>query len=92
MKISKEAKRLASDLELNEVDAFLMDLKAQLYNKASVLIKKSKLTHEEIAQLIGTSRSRVTRIANMGEGNLSIEVLIKLVTCLDGKPAVKLVA
>ena len=90
MKLSKEAKKLAEDLNLTEVDAYMMDLKAKLYSKSSELIKASKLTHEQIAKLIGTSRSRINRIANFGENNVSIELLIKLISVLEGKPAIKL--
>lgn len=85
MKISKEAKRLAEDLGLSEVDAYIMELKAKLYTKSSELIKSSKLTHEQIAKQIGTSRSRINRIANKGENNVSIELLLKLIAVLEGK-------
>ena len=92
MKISKEAKRLAEDLGLSEVDAYLMELKANLYAKSSKLIKSSKLTHDQIAKQIGTSRSRINRIANHGENNVSIELLIKLISVLEGKPAIRMAA
>jgi predicted XRE-type DNA-binding protein len=92
MKLSKEAKRMAEDLGLTEVDAYIMELKARLYTKSSELIKSSKLTHEEIAQLIGTSRSRINRIANKGENNVSIELLLKLIAVLEGTTAIKVAA
>jgi predicted XRE-type DNA-binding protein len=92
MKISKEAKRLAEDLGLSEVDAYMIELKAKLYTRSANLIRSSKLNHEEIAKLMGTSRSRINRIANNGENNVSMELLIKLITILEGKPAIKLVA
>jgi predicted XRE-type DNA-binding protein len=92
MKISKEAKQLAQDLGLSEVDAYIMELKAKLYSKSSELIKSSKLTHEQIAKQIGTSRSRINRISNKGENNVSIEILIKLIAVLEGKSAIKLAA
>jgi predicted XRE-type DNA-binding protein len=92
MKISKEAKRLAEDLGLSEVDAYIMELKSKLYSKSSELIKSSKLTHEQIAKQIGTSRSRINRIANKGENNVSIELLLKLIAVLEGKSAIKLAA
>jgi predicted XRE-type DNA-binding protein len=92
MKISKEAQRLAEDLGLSEIDAYIMELKAKLYSKSSELIKSSKLTHEQIAKQIGTSRSRINRIANKGENSVSIELLIKLITVLEGKAAIKVAA
>ena len=92
MKRSKETKKLAEDLGLSEVDAYIMELKAKLYAKSSTLIKASKLTHEQIAKQIGTSRSRINRIANYGENNVSMEILIKLIAVLEGKPAIKFAA
>lgn len=92
MKLSKEAKRMAEDLGLSEVDAYIMELKAKLYSKSSELIKSSKLTHKQIAKLIGTSRSRINRIANKGENNVSIELLLKLIAVLEGKSAIKIAA
>lgn len=92
MKLSKQARKLADDLGLSEVDAYIMELKAKLYSRSSSLIKSSKLTHEQIAKQIGTSRSRINRIANQGENNVSIELLIKLIAVLEGRPAIKFAA
>jgi len=85
MKLSKRAKELASDLNLNDAEAAVMELKAQLYQQAAKSIAKSNLTHAEIAKRIGTSRARVTRIANLGENSLSMELLIKIITSLTNK-------
>ena len=83
---------MAEDLGLSELDAYIMELKAKLYSKCSALIKSSQLTHGEIAKIIGTSRSRINRIANKGENNVSIEILIKLIAALEGKSAIKIAA
>lgn len=85
MRSSKKVKQLAVDLELSEVDTYVMELKAKLYLRSSKLIQGSAFTHEEIAKKIGTSRSRINRIANLGENSLSIEILIKIITLLEGK-------
>ena len=92
MKLNKNTKQLAKDLGLSEIDAYIMDLKSSLYRKSADLINSSNKTHEEIAKSIGTSRSRISRIANFGENNISIELLIKLITILEGKPFIKFVA
>lgn len=92
MKISKNARKLADDLGLSDVDAYIMELKAQLYSKSSQLIKSSKLNHAQIAKLIGTSRSRINRISNHGENNVSMEILIKLIAVLEDRPAIKFAA
>lgn len=92
MKISKHAKKLASDLGLSEVDAYIMELKAKLYIKSSALIKASELNHSEIAKRVGTSRARITRIGNSGENNVSIEMLLRIIAVLEGKAAIKVAA
>lgn len=91
MKINKEAKQLAEDLGLSEIDAYMMDLKSQLYIKCADLIIESPLTHGEIAKMVGTSRARISRISNMGENSISLELLIKLSSLLAEKTALKLV-
>jgi predicted XRE-type DNA-binding protein len=89
MKMNKHAKALADDLNLNEAEAVVMELKAKLYQQAAKSISKSKLTHEEIAKKVGTSRARITRIANLGENSLSVELLLKLIVALDHKMPLK---
>lgn len=89
MKMNKHAKALADDLNLNEAEAAVMELKAKLYQQAAKSISKSKLTHEEIAKKVGTSRARITRIANLGENSLSVELLLKLIVALDHKMPLK---
>ena len=83
---------MANDLGLPDIDAYIMEIKVKLYTKSAKLIKASKLTYESIAQLIGTSRSRISRIANYGENNVSIELLIKVIATLEGKQAIKFAA
>lgn len=89
MKMNKYTKALADDLNLNEAEAAVMELKAKLYQKAAKSIAKSKLTHEEIAKKIGTSRARITRIANLGENSLSVELLLRLIVSLDHRMPLK---
>lgn len=89
MKMNKQAKALADDLNLNDAEAAVMELKAKLYQQAAKSISKSKLTHEEIAKKVGTSRARITRIANLGENSLSVELLLKLIVSLENRMPLK---
>jgi transcriptional regulator with XRE-family HTH domain len=92
MKISKEAKQLAKDLNLSEIDAYLMDFKSKLYIRAAKLIKSAEITHEQLAKALGTSRARITRLSNMGEASVSLELLIKICVILEKKEPLKIVA
>ena len=92
LKVSKAAKKLSDDLGLSEVDAYIIEIKSKLYFKSAKLINASQLTHKSIADLIGTSRSRNSRISKHGENNISIEILLKLIAVLEGKQAILLAA
>ncbi len=92
MKVSKSVRDLAKDLELNIVDAYIMSLKSELYIRCSKEIKKSELTHEEISKRTGTSRARISRLANMGENSVSLEILIKIIATLESKSPIQIVA
>jgi transcriptional regulator with XRE-family HTH domain len=92
MKISKEAKQLAKDLNLNQIEAYLIDIKSKLYLKCAKLIKNSEFTHEQMAKIMGTSRARITRLSNMGEASVSLELLIKICAVLENKKPINFVA
>ena len=91
MKISKEALSLANDLNLTEADAAIMQLKTELYLKASKCIQKAKLSYEEIAKKVGTSRTRITRVSNLADNSLSMELLIKIIVALENKTPEKVI-
>ena len=92
MKISQHAKKLAKDLELNDADAAIMELKSLLYERASRAIQQSGESHEAIANRLGTSRARITRISNRGENSISIDLLLKIIVVLEKKIPFRLVA
>ena len=49
MNISRHARKLAKDLELNDADAAIMELKSLLYERAAQAIQQSGESHEAIA-------------------------------------------
>ena len=69
-----------------------MELKSKLYEHAAKAIKSAKDSHEEIAEKVGTSRARITRISNHGENSISIELLVKIIVALEHKIPFKLIA
>lgn len=92
MKINSNAKKTAEDLGLEEADAIIMDLKSTLYEQAAKAIKNSNYSHEVIAKKIGTSRARITRIGNMGENSVSIDLLLRIIVVLENTVPFRIVA
>ena len=41
LKISKAAKKMSEDLDLSDVDAYIMEIKAKLYTQSAKLINAS---------------------------------------------------
>ena len=83
---------MAEDLGLSEADAVVMQMKSQLYERASEAINNSDLTHDAIAKKVGTSRARISRISKMGENSVSIELLVKIIVAVDKKLPFKFTA
>ena len=92
MNISRHARKLGKDLELNDADAAIMELKSLLYERAALAIQQSGESHQAIAAKLGTSRARITRISNRGENSISIDLLLKIIVVLEKKIPFRLVA
>jgi len=90
MKTHKNIKKLNEDLDLDAFEEKMVQLKAKLYKEATSAINSSEYTHDQIAELLGTSRTRITRIANMGENSLSIEFLSEIIFTLENKMPLKI--
>ncbi|MBI5167807.1 MAG: XRE family transcriptional regulator, partial [candidate division NC10 bacterium] len=58
------ARELGDALGLSAVDTAEMEFRSELTVALSKIIQSGKLTHAEIAKRAGTSRTRVTAIAN----------------------------
>jgi predicted XRE-type DNA-binding protein len=54
------------------------------------IIQKGNLTHAEIAKKAGTSRTRVTAIANGNTQGISTDVLIRVLAATDHKADIKI--
>ena len=92
MKANKNIQKLAEDLGLSTVDTYLISLKSDLYIRCAQLISSSSLTHQQIAKACKTSRARISRLANMGENSVSLEILIKVIATIEKKAPIKIVA
>ena len=65
-------------LGLSAVDTAEMEFRSELTVALSKIIQSGKLTHTEIAKRAGTSRTRVTAIANGNTQGVWTDVLIRV--------------
>lgn len=74
----RTADELGRALGLSQADTAEMEFRSELTLALAEIIQAGRLTHAEIARLAGTSRTRVTGIANGNTHGVSIDVLIRV--------------
>jgi predicted XRE-type DNA-binding protein len=74
----RTAPELGSALGLSASDTAEMDFRSDLTVSLAKIIQAGRLTHAEIAKRAGTSRTRVTAIANGNTQGVSTDVLIRV--------------
>jgi predicted XRE-type DNA-binding protein len=89
-KITKNAEELADYLELDKADAREIELKLELNNEIIDIVKKMKLTHEKVAKLAGSSRTRMTALLNRNTKDISIELMLRVLSSLGYKATLKI--
>jgi predicted XRE-type DNA-binding protein len=74
----RTAEQLGRALGLSKADTAEMEFRSELTVSLAKLIQAGQLTHAEIAKGAGTSRTRVTAIANGNTHGVSTDVLIRV--------------
>jgi predicted XRE-type DNA-binding protein len=77
---AKTAEDLGRALGLSEAETGEMEFRSELTCVLAKIIRSGKLTHAEIAKRAGTSRTRVTAIANGNTQGISADLLIRVLS------------
>lgn len=72
------ANELGRALDLSSSDTAEMEFRSDLTVSLAKIIQSGRLTHADIAKRAGTSRTRVTAIANGNTRGVSTDVLIRV--------------
>ena len=88
-KLITTAEELGAALGLSAVDAAEMEFRSEMTVALAKIISQGKLTHEQIAKRAGTSRTRVTAIANGNTQGISTDVLIRVLAATGYKAKVR---
>lgn len=76
--VARNADELGDILGLSGQETAVMEFRTNLGILVARAIKASGLTHEVIAKRAGTSRTRVTGIANQGLSGVSSDLMIRV--------------
>ena len=80
--VVRNATELASALGLSASDAVELEVRSQLNDKIIEAVKKSGLTHAQVAKAARTSRSRLTAILNRDRTSVSTDLMLRILAAL----------
>lgn len=85
----RTAEDLGHALGLSRADTAEMEFRSALTVSLAKIIQSGRLTHAEIATRAGTSRTRVTAIANRNTRGVSTDVLIRVLAATGYRAEVR---
>jgi predicted XRE-type DNA-binding protein len=80
--IAKNVIELAEILGLSPADGAEIQFRSDLNDKIIEAVRKSGLTHEQVAKLARTSRSRITAILNRNTKDVSTDLMLRIMASL----------
>ena len=78
--VVRTAEELGEALGLSAAQTAEMEFRAELTVALAKIIQSRRTTHVEIAKAAGTSRTRVTAIANGNTDGISTDVLLRVLS------------
>ncbi len=85
----RTAEDLGRVLGLSAADTAEMEFRSELTVALAKIIQAGQLTHAQIAKRAGTSRTRVTAIANGNTHGVSTDVLIRVLAATGHRAEVR---
>ena len=85
----RTAEDLGRALSLSTADTAEMEFRSELTVALAKIIQGGRLTHAEIAKCTGTSKTRVTAIANGNTHGVSTDVLIRVLAATGHRAEVR---
>jgi predicted XRE-type DNA-binding protein len=80
--ITRDAGELAKALGLSPADGAEIELRSALSSKIIEAVRAKGLTHQQVARLARTSRTRVTAILNRNTSDVSTDLLLRVLYAL----------
>ena len=84
----KNSDELVDFLGLDPVDSVEIEFRAKLNDKIIEVVKTQELTHEKVAKLASTSRTRITAIMNRNTMDISSDLMLRVLASLGYLPKV----
>jgi predicted XRE-type DNA-binding protein len=83
--VTRNAAELAALLGLTPSDGLELEIRSDLNDKIIEVVRKRSLTHDQVAKLAHTSRTRVTAILNRNTQDISTDLMLRVLASLGVK-------
>ena len=87
---TRTAQELAKALGLTPAEGAEMVFRAELNSQIIKIVKKKKITHAQLATLIGSSRTRMTALLNKNIADVSTDLMLRTLSALGYTPRLKI--
>ena len=88
--VAKNATELAHIFGLSSTEGAEIELRSELNDKIIEIVRKTGLTHGQVAKLACTSRSRVTAILNRNTKAVSTDLMLRIIASLGYRAKITL--
>jgi predicted XRE-type DNA-binding protein len=80
--VARNAGELAEVMGLSRADGIEFAVRSALNTKIIEVIEKRGLTHAQVAERAGTSRSRITAVMNRNTKDISTDLMLRILGAL----------
>lgn len=80
--VARTIDELADALGLTPADGAEIEFRVELNEAIIDVVKKTKITHAHLARLAGTSRPRVTNLLNRNSGDISTDLMLRVLASM----------
>ena len=87
--VARNSMELAEVLGLTPADGLEIEIRSDLNSKIIEVVRKKGLTHDQVARLAHTSRTRVTAILNRNTQDISTDLMLRVLASLGVQAKLK---
>lgn len=80
--VARNARELATVLGLTPADGLEIEIRSDLNDKIIEVVRKRGLTHDQVARLAHTSRTRITAVLNRNIQDISTDLMLRVLASL----------
>jgi plasmid maintenance system antidote protein VapI len=80
--VARNAAELAKVLGLTPAEGLEIEIRSDLNDKIISVARDKRLTHEQLAKLAQTSRTRITAILNRNTHDISTDLMLRILASL----------